>query len=294
MGVSLGGGASREKSQTQSASQGTNVSSQGSSQQSTQTTPAQLQAYFDQMNAISGGRMGSYAQSGSGRVAYDASAAAPVAYRGDVSGRVSALLGAAGPVAYQGVSADQLRAVGGLGATRTLSAQQAYGDRAAQLRSDPSMTLAQRQYAGGLNTRELAQTQDAIGREAEAAISAMAQEDALRNYTARAADRSAGMTAQTGALGAEQEQAARVYAAAAEDRKAGMEAAANRYAADVRNADLARVDAETLAKILAQFMGNNSSGSSWGASNGQQSSTSLGRSSGSSWNGRIGIGATGG
>lgn len=296
MGVGLDYGQQKSDSlgRSEQSSSGTQGSQQTQSSSSAQTTPEQLQAYFGMLNGASGGRVGNWAQSGTGTVQYDSSAAAPVAYRGDVGGRVSALLGAASPVAYQGVTAAQVQALGGLGASRSLSAAQAYGDRAAQLRSDPSMTLAQRQYAGGLNTRELAQTQDAIAQEREAAISNMMQEEALRQYTAAAADRTAAMSGQISALSAEQDQYARQYAAAAADRTAAMDAAANRYTADVRNADLSRTDAQALAEIIAKFMGQNSQSAGQSTSWGQNQSygTSLQRSSGDGWNANLNIGAT--
>lgn len=87
-------------------------------------------------------------------------------------------------VDYQGLTPEQLRAVGGAGATRLLAVDRAYGDREEQLGSDPSMTLLQRNYARGLNTREATASRDAVNKEVEAALAGVMQEEAKRRYDA--------------------------------------------------------------------------------------------------------------
>jgi len=88
------------------------------------------------------------------------------------------------PVEYQGLTADELAAVGGAGQTRLLTARQTYGDRGSEISADPSMTLAQRQYQGGQNTRELWNTEDAVASEVEAALTDLMSQEAERKYNA--------------------------------------------------------------------------------------------------------------
>ena len=92
------------------------------------------------------------------------------------------------------MTAEQLRALGGGGATRTLAAQQAYQDLMQQQRADPTLSAFQKARAGQLATRDLSQQQDAIGKEAEAAIQTALQEELKRKYEAQLAN--AGLTAQ--------------------------------------------------------------------------------------------------
>ena len=149
-------GANKSKNKT------TQVQSSSSTNQAVSDSgpisPEQAAAYWGNLNSLTGGNLNAFATSGTA------------------------------PVAYQGLSTDQLRALGGAGETRRLASRQAYTDRASQLASDPSMTLAQRQYSGGLNTRELASQLDAINADAEAGIVTAAQTDAGRTYDANRAN----------------------------------------------------------------------------------------------------------
>lgn len=275
MGIGLNAAQNNTHSDGYQRQQSTGTQGSQSTQTSNnlQTTTGQLQNYYNQLDSMSGGRLSNWATTGTPQTNYDMSyGLTKVPYEGDVSGRVQSLLQSASPVSYQGVSADQVKALGGMGSTRTLAANQVYADAADKLRADPSMTLAQRQYASGLNTRELAQTRDAIGQETEAAITKMAQEEALRQYTAGAADRQAAMSGQETALTAEQEQYGRQYTANAADRTAAMEAANLDYQARLANSQLTRQDMATLGELLARFMGNNSSSSGQSTSYGQNES----------------------
>jgi hypothetical protein len=176
-------------------------------------------------------------------------------------------------IAYKGLTADQVRAAGGAGATRLLGAQQVYGDRADQLRADPSMTLLQRNYAGGLNTRELGQTSDAVNKEAEAAITALMSHQADKGLEAQALDAAGKKAVADKGLEAQMLDAA--------GKKAVADAV---YAAGVRNSDLTSRDLKDLADIYTRMFGQ------YTTSSGNESSTSKGKTSG--WD--VGVSLIGG
>ncbi len=85
-------------------------------------------------------------------------------------------------VDYQALTQEDIKALGGLGATRMSQVDEARRQAAAELAADPSMTLYQRQRATQMNNRDTNDRMDAILKETEAAIATMAQEEARRQY----------------------------------------------------------------------------------------------------------------
>lgn len=141
-----------------------------SSQQSTSavSTPEQLEAYFNSMNQMSGGQLGSWAQNGTQQTQYNA------------------------------LTQGQLEAIGGAGATRKSEIDMALADQQEQLNQNSSLTYAQTQQ-GGQQAYETAMTQkDAVNKEVEAAMTGLASQEAMNTYQADLAN--AGLTANDMAL----------------------------------------------------------------------------------------------
>ena len=118
-------------------------SSQSSQQQSNPLTPEEVAQYFGQLDELTGGRLGSYAKTGT-----------------------------------KPATAEEIQALGGLGATRRLEAEQARGGALDRIVADPSLTLAQRQRSSQLSDRDYSDRLDAIAKETEAAKTGLAQQNA--------------------------------------------------------------------------------------------------------------------
>lgn len=133
---------------------------QESSSQSTSrpTTPEELQAYFNNLNSISGDKLGSWAQTGTAQSHYDP------------------------------LSQAQLEAIGGAGATRQAEVDLALANQQEKIAANSAMTYAQQQQANQ-NAFESAMTQkDAINKEVEAAMTGLASQEAMRAYQANLAN----------------------------------------------------------------------------------------------------------
>ena len=133
-------------------------SSSSSSQSSRPTTPEELEAYFNSLNTLSGGRMGSWATQGTA------------------------------PTDYNGLTQAELQAIGGAGATRQNALNETYQDQTQQINADPSMTYAQRTQANQQATDSYAQQSDAINKEVEAAMTGVASQEKQRMYQAELAN----------------------------------------------------------------------------------------------------------
>ena len=150
--MSLGGGKNESSSQSTSRP----------------TTPEDLQGYFNNLNQLSGGKLGSWASSGSAQTQYNP------------------------------LSQAQLEAIGGAGATRQAEVDLALADQQEKIAANSAMTYAQQQQANQ-NAFESAMTQkDAINKEVEAAMTGLASQEAMREYQANLAN--AGLTAKDFAL----------------------------------------------------------------------------------------------
>lgn len=131
-------------------------------QESKPLTAAQVQTYFDQLNQNTGGRLGSFATTGTR------------------------------PVAYQALTPDELRALGGAGATRRNEQMQARTRAIEEIEADPSLTIAQKQRARQLTDADVNARLDAIAAETEAIMTDAAARERLRQYESELT--SAGLT----------------------------------------------------------------------------------------------------
>lgn len=133
---------------------------QESSSQSTSrpTTPEELQAYFNNLNTISGGKLGNWAQTGTAQTHYNP------------------------------LNQAQLEAIGGAGATRQAEVDLALANQQEQIASNSGLTYAQSQQANQ-KAYETAMTQkDAINKEVEAAMTGLASQESMRAYQANLAN----------------------------------------------------------------------------------------------------------
>ena len=106
-------------------------------------SPDDVAGYFSKLSDLSGGRLDTFAKSGT-----------------------------------TPLTPEQIQAVGGLGATRTMEVNRARGDAVSQIAADPNYSLAQRQRATQLTDREYADRIDALAREIEAAKTGLVKDNA--------------------------------------------------------------------------------------------------------------------
>ena len=140
--MSFGGGGSSGTSSSQSSSE------------SKPLTPEEVQGYFDQLDGITGGKLGNFAQNGSQQVNYN------------------------------GLSTEQLQAIGGAGATRKQAVSDGLTEQLGQINDDSSLTYAQRQRLTQLANDSATQNMDAINKEVEASLAALAQAENQNQYNA--------------------------------------------------------------------------------------------------------------
>lgn len=150
--MSLGGGSKQESN----------------SSTSRPTTPEELQGYFNNLNQISGGQLGSWAQTGTA------------------------------PTDYKALTQAQMQAIGGAGATRQAVVDQALADQQDQIKRNSSLTYAQSQQAGQKAVDTAMTQKDAINKEVEAAMTGLASQESMREYQANLAN--AGLTSKDLAL----------------------------------------------------------------------------------------------
>lgn len=150
--MSLGGGSNESSSQ----------------QESRPTTPEELQGYFNNLNQLSGGKLGGWAQTGTAQTHYNP------------------------------LSQAQLEAIGGAGATRQAEVDLALADQQEKIAANSAMTYAQQQQANQKAYETAITQKDAINKEVEAAMSGLASQEAMRAYQANLAN--AGLTSKDLAL----------------------------------------------------------------------------------------------
>lgn len=170
-------------------------------QQSAPLTPDEVAGYFGKIDELTGGRLGGYAREGT----------APIDYESPT---------------YEGATPEQIRALGGAGATRELKANQARARAIEEIGADPSFSVAQKQRARQLTDADYGDRLDAIAKETEATLAGTAIDESGRRY------------------------------------QAGADEARRRYEAQLRNAGLRAEDIERIAGIFFGGKGTQSSGGS--------------------------------
>ena len=108
--------------------------------QSTPTTAVDYASYFGGLNDLTGGRLGDFATNGTQRL-----------------------------------TTEQIQSYGGLGATRKMEAERGRARAIDEIAADPNLSVAQRQRSTQLTDQDAQARLDAIGKETEAGISALAQ-----------------------------------------------------------------------------------------------------------------------
>ncbi len=114
--------------------------------------PNQVAKYFNRLDELSGYRLGGFARGGTP------------------------------DVDFRGLSTQQIRNLGGAGATRELKAQEANDQALEQIDSDPSLSVFQKQRARQLNNDSYRSSLDAIAKETEAALSQQANSDNINRF----------------------------------------------------------------------------------------------------------------
>lgn len=126
-----------------------------SKQSSTVLDPDQVASYFSKINDISGGQLNSFAE-------------------GDDS--------------YQGATTDEIKALGGLGATRINQLTQNRDRVNKEYGSDASLSVLQKLRAKQLNNDSANSSLDAINKETEAAITNFASNNEITKSNMRRED----------------------------------------------------------------------------------------------------------
>lgn len=107
---------------------------------STPTTPAGYAGYFGGLDTLTGGKLGDFAKNGTAQL-----------------------------------TAEQIQAYGGLGATRTADVNRQRAQAVEGISADPNLTIAQRQRSTQLTDQDVQSRLDAINKETEAGIAGLAQ-----------------------------------------------------------------------------------------------------------------------
>lgn len=131
---------------------GSSSSESESSSSSRPTTPEELEDYFNKINQISGGKLGNWATGGTQQTHYNP------------------------------LTQGQLQALGGAGATQKATITTNLEDQLNQIGADSSLTYAQRQRSNQLANQDATKQLNAVDKEVEAAMSALASQEALRKY----------------------------------------------------------------------------------------------------------------
>lgn len=197
-------------------------------QQSAPLTPEELGGYFGKIDELTGGRLDRYAREGTTPIAYESP---------EQRARYEA-------VQYEGATPEQLRALGGAGATRELKANTARRQALEEIDADPAFSVAQKFRARQLTDQDYTDRLDAIAKETEASLAGTAIDESGRRYQAAA------------------EQAQRGFEAGTAADRFNQEEARRRYEAELRNAGLKAEDVERIAGIFFGGKGTRSSGGS--------------------------------
>lgn len=177
----------------------------GSKSSSKPLTPGQVQGYYTQLNANSGGRLADFARTGTqptaytplsdaGRVTAPRATAQQAGYQPlDVGSRLTVpTLGAAERVSIDALTPERVTALGGLGALREQAARRQSAQSLAQVAADPGLSTFQRLRANQLEAQDLGGTLDALAAEREAAITGLLTEQQGRQLQAALANQGAG------------------------------------------------------------------------------------------------------
>lgn len=238
---------SRQKSESQSSS--------------SPLTAKEMQPYWQQLNRNSGKRLNVFAKNGTPETDYKGVDNPTQYFSADFS-----YAPLARDLSYQPVSDNQLKSLGGAGATRELAADRAHKQALEQNFADAGLTLAQRQRSNQLENQDYAANRDAIAREVEAAITQAALQQAQSSQAGRQAQ--AGFDAGQWAT----ELDARRAAAQQQQDLAGFlqSESGKQYQAAAANAGLTRDDMLALAQIYFEgkgqksISGSKASGNSFG------------------------------
>ena len=274
---SLGGGSKQKTSNTST-----------STSTSAPLTPAQVQEYYTQLNANSGGRLADYAMNGTPATPYtplgpagqvtatqasftpvdwskqltapqvNAAGMTPVkapqvAFSAGTQPVAASLAGAPREVAYNELTADQLTALGGLGALREAMARRESAQTLAQYAADPSLSVFQRLRANQLENQDLGGTLDALAAEREAAIAQLAGTQRVQTLAADLANQSAVNQGQQ--FNATQQQAAALanQDAALKAQQINSQVALANQAAQLQAAMANATNAKDVASLQAQL-----------------------------------------
>lgn len=188
------------------------------------STPDDLRGYWEAMNAVSSGAMDEWAQGGTAPVTYDTIDENQVR-----------------TADYEGLTADQVRAVGGMGATRKNEAEQARRRALEEAAADPNLSVAQRARVSQLTDQDYSARADAIAKETEAALTGLLSQETGRAYQADRAN------------------ADQVNSVMSEERK-------RIYNALLNNAQLSLKDKELFGQLFYGGKGTSSKESGWGVS----------------------------
>ncbi|MEJ1355745.1 MAG: hypothetical protein RPU39_13790 [Candidatus Sedimenticola sp. (ex Thyasira tokunagai)] len=126
-----------------------------SSQSSRPLTADEVGAYFTKLDQFSGGGLMGFAKNGTPAVA------------------------------YEGLTPDEIRSIGGAGATRKNALSRERADQQAGISSDPTMSLFQRQRAKQLGNESFTGQMDAINKETEAALTELLSREKLLEHESR-------------------------------------------------------------------------------------------------------------
>lgn len=129
-----------------------------SNQSSDVLSPDEVSAYFDKINELSGGNLSNFAK---------------------------------GNNAFTGLSPDQIKSLGGLGATRTNQITSERDRVNSDYGADSSLSVAQKLRAQQLNNNSANSNLDAIAKETEAAITGLANSNEINKAKFRREDLSA-------------------------------------------------------------------------------------------------------
>lgn len=167
-------------------------------------TPTQVQGYYNQLDANTGGRLADFAMNGTQptqytpigapeRVTAPSMTAASLGYQPtDVASQLKAPGGSvAARVKYNALSPEQVTALGGLGALREQMARRQNAQTLAQYAADPSLSVYQRLRANQLENQNLSGTLDALAQEREAGITGLLSDQALRTLQADTSNQAA-------------------------------------------------------------------------------------------------------
>ena len=250
---------------------------QQSTASSSPLTNDELASYFDKLNQLSGGNLSTYAKNGTAQTDYtplqsDVTYKAP---SNDVTYKAPSADLSYQPVSqdvtYHGVSNDQLKALGGAGATRQVSNDRALQNSLDQIEADPRQSVFQSGYSRLQANREYQTNADAISKEVESALTNAALSQASSDQSGRAAQGSFDTTQAQNTQSAKKDQAD-FDTTQAQNTQSGKQSQASLnadqlykvYQALVANRALSSTDLANLAQMFFSGKGQKTSSNSWG------------------------------